>query len=68
MSIAQGPNGGTIEARVGVESTGGYVRSRLLKKSRQTKLCMTNTGSPILDNKIKKNRNYNPDWMLGLLN
>lgn len=62
--IAQGPNGGTIEARVG-ERMGdiyglGYLRSP------DNQIVHDASGSPILDNKIKKIGNYNPDWMLGL--
>jgi hypothetical protein len=43
----------------------GDIRTWLLKKSGQSNVYDTN-GSPILDTKIKKIGNYNPDWMLGL--
>jgi hypothetical protein len=59
--IAQGPNGGTIEARR--RTYGRYIRTWLLKKSDNQ---MYDASSPILDTKIKKIGNYNPDWMLGL--
>jgi hypothetical protein len=38
----------------------GYLRSPTIK------LYIDTNGSPILDTKIKKIGNYNPDWMLGL--
>ena len=62
--IAQGPNGGTIEARVGERMGDMYGRGYL--RSPQGQIVFDNTGSPILDTKIKKIGNYNPDWMLGL--
>ena len=62
--IAQGPNGGTIEARVGERMGDIYGRGYL--RSPDNQIVYDNTGSPILDTKIKKIGNYNPDWMLGL--
>ncbi|SDZ93164.1 TonB-linked outer membrane protein, SusC/RagA family [Flavobacterium gillisiae] len=62
--IAQGPNGGTIEARVGERMGDMYGRGYL--RSPDNQIVYDNTGSPILDTKIKKIGNYNPDWMLGL--
>jgi TonB-linked SusC/RagA family outer membrane protein len=62
--IAQGPNGGTIEARVGERMGDLYGRGYL--RSPDNQIIYDNTGSPILDTKIKKIGNYNPDWMLGL--
>lgn len=62
--IAQGPNGGTIEARVGERMGDMYGRGYL--RSLDNQIVYDNTGSPILDTKIKKIGNYNPDWMLGL--
>lgn len=61
--IAQGPNGGTIEARVGERMGDLYGRGYL--RSPEGQIVYEN-GSPILDTKIKKIGNYNPDWMLGL--
>ncbi|MEZ7515228.1 SusC/RagA family TonB-linked outer membrane protein [Flavobacterium frigidarium] len=63
--IAQGPNGGTIEARVGERMGDMYGRGYL--RSPDNQIVYDNAGSPILDTKIKKIGNYNPDWMLGLL-
>lgn len=62
--IAQGPNGGTIEARVGERMGDMYGRGYL--RSPDNQIVYDNTGSPILDTQIKKIGNYNPDWMLGL--
>ncbi|NRS87426.1 TonB-linked SusC/RagA family outer membrane protein [Flavobacterium sp. 7E] len=62
--IAQGPNGGTIEARVGERMGDMYGRGYL--RSPDNQIVYDNAGSPILDTKIKKIGNYNPDWMLGL--
>jgi ferric enterobactin receptor len=62
--IAQGPNGGTIEARVGERMGDMYGRGYL--RSPEGKIVFDDAGSPILDTKIKKIGNYNPDWMLGL--
>jgi ferric enterobactin receptor len=62
--IAQGPNGGTVEARVGERMGDIYGRGYL--RSPDGQIVFDNTGSPILDTKIKKIGNYNPDWMLGL--
>ncbi|MFT7395638.1 MAG: ferric enterobactin receptor [Flavobacterium sp.] len=62
--IAQGPNGGTIEARVGERMGDIYGRGYL--KSPDNQIVYNASGSPILDTKIKKIGNYNPDWMLGL--
>jgi len=62
--IAQGPNGGTIEARVGERMGDIYGRGYL--RSPDNQIVFDNTGSPILDTQIKKIGNYNPDWMLGL--
>jgi hypothetical protein len=61
--IAQGPNGGTIEARVGERMGDMYGRGYLRSPDGQI---VYDNGSPILDTKIKKIGNYNPDWMLGL--
>lgn len=61
--IAQGPNGGTIEARVGERMGDMYGRGYLRSPDGQI---VYESGSPILDTKIKKIGNYNPDWMLGL--
>lgn len=62
--IAQGPNGGTIEARVGEKMGDMYGRGYL--RSPDNQIVYDNTGSPILDTQIKKIGNYNPDWMMGL--
>ncbi|MFV8347993.1 SusC/RagA family TonB-linked outer membrane protein, partial [Flavobacterium sp. ZB4P13] len=62
--IAQGPNGGTVEARVGERMGDMYGRGYL--RSPDGQVVFDNTGSPILDTQIKKIGNYNPDWMLGL--
>jgi outer membrane receptor protein involved in Fe transport len=62
--IAQGPNGGTIEARVGERMGDIYGRGYL--RSPDNQIVYDTNGSPILDTKIKKIGNYNPDWMLGL--
>lgn len=62
--IAQGPNGGTIEARVGERMGDMYGRGYL--RSPDNQIVYDNAGSPILDTKIKKIGNYNPDCMLGL--
>lgn len=62
--IAQGPNGGTVEARVGGRMGDIYGRGYL--RSPQGEIVYDNSGSPILDTNIKKIGNYNPDWMLGL--
>ena len=62
--IAQGPNGGTIEARVGERMGDMYGRGYL--RSPDNQIVFDTNGSPILDTKIKKIGNYNPDWMLGL--
>ena len=62
--IAQGPNGGTVEARVGERMGDMYGRGYL--RSPDGEVVYDTTGSPILDTKIKKIGNYNPDWMLGL--
>lgn len=62
--IAQGPNGGTIEARVGERMGDMYGRGYL--RSPDNQIVYDNAGSPILDTKIKKIGNYNPDWMLGI--
>lgn len=61
--IAQGPNGGTIEARVGERMGDMYGRGYLRSPDGQI---VYDNGSPVLDTKIKKIGNYNPDWMLGL--
>lgn len=61
--IAQGPNGGTIEARVGERMGDMYGRGYLRSPDGQI---VYEKGSPILDTEIKKIGNYNPDWMLGL--
>jgi len=62
--IAQGPNGGTIEARVGGRMGDIYGRGYL--RSPDGQIVYDNSGSPIVDTNIKKIGNYNPDWMLGL--
>ncbi len=62
--IAQGPNGGTIEARVGGRMGDLYGRGYL--RSPDGQIVYNSFGSPILDTNIKKIGNYNPDWMLGL--
>jgi ferric enterobactin receptor len=62
--IAQGPNGATIEARVGERMGDMYGRGYL--RSPDNQIVFDKAGSPILDTKIKKIGNYNPDWMLGL--
>ncbi|MBP4140669.1 SusC/RagA family TonB-linked outer membrane protein [Flavobacterium sp. P4023] len=62
--IAQGPSGGTIEARVGERMGDMYGRGYL--RSPDNQIVFDDMGSPILDTKIKKIGNYNPDWMLGL--
>ena len=49
--IAQGPNGGTIEARVGERMGDMYGRGYLRSPDGQI---VYDNGSPILDTKIKK--------------
>ena len=62
--IAQGPNGGTIQARVGERMGDMYGTGYL--RSPDGQIVFDASGSPIIDTKIKKIGNYNPDWMLGL--
>jgi len=62
--IAQGPNGGTIEARVGGRMGDIYGRGYL--RSPNGKIVYDSSGSPIVDTNIKKIGNYNPDWTLGI--
>lgn len=62
--IAKGPNGGTIEARVGGRMGDIYGLGYL--RSPDGQIVYDSSGSPIVDTTVKKIGNYNPDWMLGL--
>jgi hypothetical protein len=71
--IAQGPSGGTVEARPGGRM--GDIYGRGFARSPQGDIILdvvnvsgTNLVRPRLNNTIKKLGNYNPDWTAGLTN
>ncbi|HZG23970.1 MAG TPA: SusC/RagA family TonB-linked outer membrane protein, partial [Chitinophagaceae bacterium] len=71
--IAQGPSGGTVEARPGGRM--GDMYGRGFARTAQGDIILdvvnvsgTNLVRPRLDNTIKRLGNYNPDWTAGLTN
>ncbi|MEJ7740242.1 MAG: SusC/RagA family TonB-linked outer membrane protein [Chitinophagaceae bacterium] len=71
--IAQGPSGGTVEARPGGRM--GDIYGRGLARTSQGDLILdvvnvsgTSLVRPRLDNRIKRLGNYNPDWTAGFTN
>ncbi|MDC3253367.1 TonB-dependent receptor [bacterium] len=67
--IANGPSGGTIEARPGGRM--GDLYGRGFERDPQGNIILENIGGlmrPKLSNDIKKLGNYNRDWTLGLTN
>ena len=69
LIIAQGPNGGTIEARPGGRM--GDLYGRGFERSPNGDIIYDDIGGfkrPRLGNDIKKLGNYNPDWSLGFNN
>lgn len=69
LVIAQGPSGGTIEARPGGRM--GDIYGRGFERDPSGNIIYDNIGGfmrPRLGNEIKKLGNYNPDWSLGFNN
>ncbi len=69
LIIAQGPSGGTIEARPGGRM--GDIYGRGFERDPSGNIIYENIGGfmrPKLGNEIKKLGNYNPDWSLGFNN
>tara|TARA_Y100000385_G_C13108988_1_gene650759 strand:+ start:1457 stop:4627 length:3171 start_codon:yes stop_codon:yes gene_type:complete len=67
--IANGPSGGTIEARPGGRM--GDLYGRGFERDPQGNIILENIGGlmrPKLGNEIKKLGNYNRDWTLGMTN
>ncbi len=69
LIIAQGPSGGTIEARPGGRM--GDIYGRTFARDGSDNIIYDNIGGfmrPRLSNEIAKVGNYNPDWTLGFNN
>ncbi len=69
LIIAQGPSGGTIEARPGGRM--GDIYGRTFARDDSGNIIYDNIGEfmrPRLNNEIEKVGNYNPDWTLGFNN
>ena len=69
LIIAQGPSGGTIEARPGGRM--GDIYGRSFSRDDSGNIIYDNIGGfmrPRVNNEISKVGNYNPDWTLGLSN
>ena len=69
LIIAQGPSGGTIEARPGGRM--GDIYGRNFARDNNGEIIYDNVGDfmrPRVNNEIAKVGNYNPDWTLGFNN
>ena len=69
LIIAQGPSGGTIEARPGGRM--GDIYGRTFARDNSGNIIYDQIGEflrPRVNNEIEKVGNYNPDWTLGLNN
>jgi hypothetical protein len=69
LIIAQGPSGGTIEARPGGRM--GDIYGRAFSRDDSGNIIYDNIDGfirPRIDNEISKVGNYNPDWTLGFNN
>lgn len=69
LIIAQGPSGGTIEARPGGRM--GDIYGRTFARDNSGNIIYDNIGGfmrPRVKNEIEKIGNYNPDWTLGFNN
>ncbi|MGK0363278.1 MAG: ferric enterobactin receptor [Saprospiraceae bacterium] len=69
LIIAQGPSGGTIEARPGGRM--GDIYGRAFSRDDSGNIIYDNIGGfmrPRVSNEITKVGNYNPDWTLGFSN
>ena len=69
LIIAQGPSGGTIEARPGGRM--GDIYGRTFARDEGGNIIYDNIGDfmrPRVNNEISKVGNYNPDWTLGFNN